>query len=343
MRSLILLFVLVSFSCEAQVRITYEGDTLKGNIKRMTEYYVRWGMDTVRAIYTWDSTTRSETAIFCEGLAAKVLGKWTAAYDASGHVIETALYCDSNKPCYRQTTGYDAKGRTIEQLTVGYAFLRHEFNDKISGVIEEWPCCPGVTYQAVKYEYNSLGHLAHVLEENCNVGNTDTTFKSTNYTYGNKGVLQEMTERNYKRDETYETREYKYDARGNKVEECIYKAQRSIVLGDWYNNGKPFTIKTFFRYNDSNELIESKAYFIEGAGPKPPGGDKVGAVKLYNYDNHVMTGCTTYTLIRQDNGVEITDDKRVDRTPIDGYKQERDKNGNVVKTLNVTLLIPGGR
>ena len=82
----------------AQVRITFhQYDTLKGRIKAMTEYRDD-GTGTLKSVYTCNLDDRTETAVFYSS-DNKLMGKWVAKFDDSGHLVNAGLYADSATLC----------------------------------------------------------------------------------------------------------------------------------------------------------------------------------------------------------------------------------------------------
>ena len=334
MKYFVALFMFVSIACDAQVRITHDGDTLKGKVKKITELSVVAGEDTIKTIYTCDITNRTEMAYFYSYMKT-LAGKWIVSYDIGGHIIEMTLYADSSRLCSRLTCKYDGQGRKIEQLSVDNVNDHCELMDRLSGQLSNWPCCQGIHQVFNRYEYDSSGHLARKKEWDYSDKVDDTMLTITDYIYNSKGSLLEAKESVSGRyeNEVSEIRIRRYDESGNKVEENRYDQSKSILLGDWYNNGTPITTKNIFKYDSSNRLIEAKEYFITGNGPKPSSGTKVGSIKRYTYDSFRSASYTSYTLIRLDNGLEVKDNAEETHGAID-RKKGYDSYGNIVTKMD---------
>src|ERR1043165_4399745 len=111
---IVLLIFCASLRSTGQVTVTYYGDTLKGKIRKLTEYRDMTGaLEGLRkSVYTCDIAKSSVTAEFDNA------SRWVVKYDNSDRIVETVLYCDSNTICQRNTCKYDADGRKIETRCV---------------------------------------------------------------------------------------------------------------------------------------------------------------------------------------------------------------------------------
>ena len=323
MKLLTILFLCVSMSAYAQVRTDLAGDTLKGNVKKMTEYvYEVYGTccnsapmkrDTMKRVYICDTADATETINLYNDLdmvTAKVLMK----FDNNGHLIEKGFYTDIDSLYMRHTYTYDAHGHNIEEREARYPFHASssvQYSDEFMEVKDSDGYC-------IKYKY-AQGYMVEMTSE---------SFWGTNITPN-------------------ETADYKYDSRGNKIEEDDLKIYQRDHYVTFYIDGKEYTTKTIYKYDDRNRLIESTEYF-EGkpnpnadlAAPKRHSGTIIGGKDLYTYNgqSNKADSVTLIWMYREDDGSITNGEPESKPIPKSKETKEYDKQGNVVKKMNGAVV-----
>jgi hypothetical protein len=266
--------------------------------------------------------------------------KWLVKYD-DRRIIETNLYYDPDIICKKSTYQYDARGRTTERLCVdNYCGWCQQFTDWVHGSISNWAIGESTSCTLDKYEYDSNGRLLKVKMEAFDmIYNSDTIVEITEYKYN--GISSEVAEMKKEHlriqreteDTTVEITDYKYDSIGNKVEEDVLKKGTDGMWKNWNSNGEEVTFKTFYKYDDRNNLVEDKMYFFftQDFSPSHPG-TKVGEQEEFTYDRlNKMTSANHYFLYRQDDGSEtkFASGRRLVMGEAEDQK-EYDKQGNVI-------------
>lgn len=229
------LFMCIALSSQCQVRITFYGDTLKGNIKKMTEHRFEW-MDTIKTVYTWDATKHLGTAIFNDGFA-----KWFVRYDKGGHILEESLYSYNDKLCRQSTYSYNIDGGGIESRELQYLCQQcNNLSDRLNNSASNWVAGIFVSTSLNKSEYDDTGRLIRKMKKSySSISGSDTTTEITSYKYSDsrkiatikketfstsgKDTMVETTDR--KMAEIFgtkmngKTEDYKkeYDAQGNVI------------------------------------------------------------------------------------------------------------------------------
>lgn len=337
MKYLIIVCMLLSIACSAQVRMNYSGDTLKGNVKKVTEHRYVW-RDTITLAYAYDEIRKVASECFYRGDVLK--GTWIAKYDNSGRVLETVLYSDSNKLCSKQSCKYDRQGMKTEVLHADCGYPRcYQLVDMLDGSMSNWPMGEMTYCNTIdQYEYNSLGLVAKMRKKVFE--GSDTVLENvTDYVYNSNGALIEMRDSAFERygNTTPKVKTYRYDSAGNKTEEELYSNANSTDLSNWYNGGKSMTHKILYKYDSHNNRVDQKEYYFGSNSPrtKPHSGTEVGGGTLYTFetlDNMVST--TDYRIYREDNGSETLVYEPSQKVAKREESEERDSYGNTIKRMD---------
>ncbi len=332
MKLLAALLLCASSGAYAQVRISFGGDTLKGNIKKMieTEYIYSWSTN-IKIVYTSDMSERSEMARFYDEKDI-LRGKWVAKFDDKGHVIKTSLYCNDT-PCQVFTHRYDLQGREIEGRSAQHLNTRcNSFSDWLGGVISNWVIGTYTSVKSYRNEYDKAGRLKATKEEHFSIGgDADTTIETTGYRYdGNNWIAVQVKRKTDIKsgsiDTGIEITSYKYDSHGNKVEED--------VTNNGYSSWRPGFSKSLFRYDARHNLVETKTYGISDSYAKPHSGTNIGTGSEYTYDSlGNRTSHNFHYLYREDDGSETQDVSILYTMNEDKPEElkEYDKQGNLIK------------
>jgi hypothetical protein len=336
MRVLALLLLSVSFNCGAQVKLLYhEGwlsgpdDTLKGNIKKLTEYSTSF-RDSAIKVYTCDTAAKTETALFYE--KQKLLGKWVVQFDAYGNIIETGLYCDStilSTGCYNK---YDAKGRKTESTKIQYNAHCHYLTNWLIDGIVDYAVSRYPIYSITLYTYDSMGRLKDDITRDYENGDRDTLFKVNRYSYDRNGQLVEKEEKTWGGNRPLEIRTTKYDCKGREIE------FNYVNKDGWFNSGQPIIKKKIWVYDSLQDRItERKLYDLSNYKPDSAYQNQifVGSSTTYQYDTQGNnTSNSTYNLYWGNNGSESRQ-HRVTLPVEKSYDQKAyDNHGNMIKRNN---------
>jgi len=316
------LFACISVCSYAQVRLSFYGDTLKGDIKKMTEYnYIYSWEKSVRFDYTCDVSRGMEVAVYCEA-DNKPCVKWLVRYDKD-RAVEKSLYNSEGQLCHTTTYKYDGLGRVVEQTYVDSSGGScNALGDYLDGAISNWAVGADQRSRSGRvnsYQYDAAGHI--VKEE-------------TRY-FGSEGTQADITE-------------YKYDSKGNKVEARLLRVGFDWVK-NWYSDGKEITSKDIFTYDTHNNLVEDKGYFVSSNdnSSAPHAGKIVGGGSEYIYDSlNNRKSVNFYRLYKQEDGSE---EKEVYRTQQESLmsnvengpeeKKEYDDRGNVIKKTRGGIVL----
>ena len=307
MKLLAILFLYIPMGVYAQVRITNDGDVLKGSIKRITEYETGRcciSGDTMKSIYTWDTANSLEIISFYDELE-KVRSSALAKFDNKEHLIEKDYYTDIDSLYRKSTDKYDVHDRKIEEYDVSYPFhasYQEAYSDENIEVKDSMGDC-------YKYKYDNTGNLVEKIKE---------SFSGSNRT------IDKITD-------------YKYDSNGNKIEEDNFEHFFRNYYVTFYIGGKEFTSKTIFKYDDHSRLTESDEYFQEKSDltPKQHSGILIGGKDLYTYDSQSnKTDSVTFMWIYQEADSSITTGSQTTSQMTENKEtEEYDIQGNVIKKL----------
>ena len=351
-------FICATIFSRAQVRLSYYnyyedtsyGGALKGNIKKMTEYYLAF--DVIRVVYTCDVNEGTETAMFYEA-DNSLLCMWVLKFDAKGRILDRALYCGLDTLCKKETYKFDAYGREIERHTVGQSNDRcHMLEETLHGYWVHWLSGPRVSITSCKREYDNMGRLQSMKTERFVDSDTPKSVNVITYKYDAGGdKIAEMKDESSTKidgvpDTTVDITVYKYDSKSNKVEEDLLLGNPSFRNANWYNNGEEITSKTIFRYDSHNNLIEKRKYYIDANDEhfKSIYGWRVGSGSEYTYDSlNNMTSESSYYLYRQVDGKETKDEfhtNKIEKIENNAEeKKEYDEHGNIIKVTGRTGTI----
>lgn len=332
-----ILLVLLSSTCTtAQVKQLYqagwlydEEDTLRGNIKKLTEYSTSL-RDSAIKIYTYDAAAKTVTGQFYS--SQKLLGKWIAQYDVYGNIVETLLYCEDTIPSTIRRVQYDAKGRKKEDATIEYhegcQYLTNWFIDGIVDyAVSTYPI-----YSTTLYSYDSAGRLSLDITRDYKVGDPGTLFTTNTYKYGTNTQLTEKEEKTWGgRHRPMQIRTTKYDSKGREAEFSFTSSATDDQLSGWFNGGKPIIKRTVNVYDSSGNIAEMKEY----ANDEHRSYEVPRTLTTYTYDNMGnMISYSVYNLYRDENGTESRQ-LRLTR-PVEKSKEQvaRDKHGNIVRRID---------
>jgi membrane peptidoglycan carboxypeptidase len=327
----------ISVSASAQIRIAYgDGtyDTLKGNIKQMTEYQ-HSGDSYVKAVYTFDRGKMTQVANFYDAdKNDKWMGKWVVQYDNGGRALNIDLYCTNAVPCQGTTSKYDALGRMVENSSVfnfkGDSCSCTRLIDWISGGISEWFVGVDSSITTYIYKYNSKGRILEKSSEELEIEGKVVlkTSERISFKYDDDGNEIEIIKKRISTspehiDTTTEIAEYEYDKRSNKIEENVLTRDR-----------KTQCVKTVFKYNIDNDLIESRTYYDPVRPTRPSNsGTCIGTGVEYTYDSlHHRKSHRYFQIYIQDDGEEtrdVSNFKAEEKNEED--QKEYDRHGNIVK------------
>ena len=349
---LTLFLICLTLCADAQVRIVSKGDTLKGNIKRVTEYRFNW-IDTIKSVHNYD-IEGSETVTFYSSKNV-FLGKERKKVDGNGRIKASGFYYKKDTLCDSFTYQYDAFGREIEQLSkYQHCGQCNCLRDILSGSIANWISGEFTSFTQFKSEYDHTGNLVKTNKQTFRTWSsaedpyTDTAIETTVYNYKRNGKVAGIKKENFeirqgRRDTTLEITEFRYNDSGNKVEEVMFKKGSDNWLRNWHYDGKEVTTRTLFKYDTRNNLIESDEYFFEEKNNNPHvktyPGVMVGAGTRYTYDSlNNMTSSIFYRLYRHDDGTETEEGASVSnvkkREKEKEGEKEYDDRGNIIKITN---------
>lgn len=336
MRVLIFLLLSICFNCEAQVKLLYhEGwlsgpeDTLKGNIKKLTEYSTSF-RDSAIKVYTCDTAAKTETALFYE--KQKLLGKWIVQYDAYGNIIETELYCDSTILSKGSYNKYDAKGRKIESTTIEYNTDCHYLTNWLIDGIIDYVVSKYPIYSITSYTHDGMGRLKDDITRDYENGDRDTLFKVNRYSYDRNGQLTEKEEKTWGDNRPLEIRTTKYDYKGRETE------FNYVNKDGWFQSGQPIIKKTILVYDSVyGRIVERKEYDLSNNNSDSAFQKEtfIGSSTTYQYDElGNLATYSTYNLYWGNNGSESRQ-HRVTLSVEKSYDQKAyDSHGNMIKRNN---------
>lgn len=320
----LLLIVMFAADAHAQVQIDASGDTLKGNVKRMTQYYISRNngavvglTDTIKSVYTYDESRRIELVKYSRKHDQETTRE-EIFFDSKGNILERRSYTDLDSLYRRCTYKYNSTGKQIESHEINYPFhasypfevgeVSIEFNDSLGSDI--------------LYIYDSMGRLAE---------KTQILIWDSRKTTDNIAA-------------------YRYDAKGNKTEEYnlnLRACDQEQKYFLFYINGKGYSTKTVFKYDSLNRLAERTEYSEE----KNPSalwreqhtGTFIGRRTVYNYSgqNEVANGNTVVSLYREADG-SITKDTPMQFPNWDAKADETveyDNHGNVIRKTRWNQLV----
>ncbi len=235
----------------------------------------------------------------------------TLRFDDKGLLIERDAYAARRDlPFSVSTYIYNLRGRKIMERNVTYPKIN-----------------PGI------YHDISIGTLP------------DSTLQWSVYYYDDEDSLVEwtMVELNDSVPETDLIRAYKYDNKGRKIEEDdinCYSAKDYVAFNV---DGREFTERETFKYDDHNRLVESDGYFENKDTSHPyyltrHTGTMVGVKEMYVYSGLSETEDSTISLrVYRENDGSITTDGATGAAymgrhlPENNVTVEYDGHGNVIR------------
>lgn len=218
-RSWVLFVMLLScFTHRCYGQITLGGDTLRGNVKKVTS-----------TIYLPDYIVKTVlTRDTAKGLVVNSLydeknmpmGQERENYDAYGRIVETGFYTNNNEACYNISNKYDARGRKTEEQTVSASCSEvcNNLTDWFRGTLSNWfTGPPSSNIYLCEYSYDNSGRVSEMQSKSFKVylkpGDPET-IKMIEY-YRSVGMDD--------RDTTISIVNYKYDPHGKVSETAIKK------------------------------------------------------------------------------------------------------------------------
>ncbi|MBS1771437.1 MAG: hypothetical protein JST82_01165 [Bacteroidetes bacterium] len=324
----------------------YSGDTLKGNIKKITEHSLHVRLKLKSIFYPNKIKNSTETLLYNED-ADTLMGKWLVQYDSNNRISEQRLYCQHDTLCNSDAYQYDAAGRVIEWSSYQYVNEMHGgyLYMMLTGIITNPLTGMFHVYSKAKYEYDNEDRVITERNESYNdmdeYGDTLISITTNKYAKGiNKTEIRTVTIhiRGYA-DTTVAITRYQYDKKSNVTEECTYK-------GTLYHQDD--STKTIYKYDSHNNLVERKSYF-ETVNYCAHGGRQIGAMDIYAYDSlNNMISDDYCSLCRLDNGKEVNEceyhkqikvrkaeHKLIDEKPLYEY----DKQGNIIKITHIGYVM----
>ena len=320
MKPLTALLLCISTCTNAQVRIAMNGDTLTGNIKKMTEsvynvYRPTYNSilrktDTMKCAYTCDTAIGVENV----GIVSfynnhSVTSSVVMRFDNNGHIIEKDFYTDIDSLYMKETYRYDQNSREIEACQVTYPFHASSTAeyDEVVQVKDSMGFC-------TEYKYDGIGNMIEM-------------------TIGSVGSQEKMID---------ERTVNKYDSKGNKTEEDNFKRYQRDNYVTFQSDGNEFTSKTIFKYDGRNRLIERTEYALKKPAPDaylPPRerySTLIGNKEVYTYDGQskLETSITYLRIYREKDGTITTEKQSTGEVPKYEKNEALDKHGNVIKRMN---------
>ena len=335
----------VADTVNAQILITGSGDTLKGNIKRLTERFYNSDY-TVKTIYTWDTVMKTIVGrIYDEHDIQK--GKRVFKYNDAGRILERYFYCNDNELCEKDISKYDVHGYELERRICQYYSSSQQYpgncnklKEWIYNMIGEWESNIDSAISTHTYKYDNRGNQTEHKYQDISVGEGYThcslIITNTSYYPNNKiATTKKITTYSCDGDADTVTEQivYKYDTKGNLI------AENSTTIKQ-YRTLKS-SIATTYKYNADNKLIEEVVYCSPAyiTTPDHPG-TRVGWVYKYSYNKEKnMESRSEYEIYRQSDGSEQRYLSR--KYPAEKEQKEEieyDKQGNVIKKTRNGLV-----
>jgi len=342
----------------AQISIFSGDDTLKGNIKKLTEYvYVSDYL--ITNVYIWDTIEKSVTGSIYYNKDS-LIGKRTARYNDERQIIEKRLYCMNDELCEKLIHTYDDKGRKTMSTCSYYSNSSKEdvgryntFSDVLMGGVSHWAMAIDSTVVQLTYKYDSKGNLTEGKKIEITNGkrysDTSIYITYTSYHADNNKIMSERKITTHSSNKYADTAvsfvAYEYDITGNKIKEnaySLYPQNKYILRGDSIISVTKIKViidstKVTYKYNSDHELIEDIVYHAprDINYSKYPGRD-VGRVNTYTYNKLTSTTTTTeYDIYREDDGTEKRYfDREREVVTDDGTRVEYDGVGNVTKKMS---------
>lgn len=326
----------------AQVRKTYNGDTLIGNVKKVIEYDNR-GELIVKRVYRGHPLLHTQIANFYQGDSHLLKATWLLKYDNTNQILENSLYAGADSLCEAKYYQYDDSGKLIERRIV------NDYCDNcvrltswlINGM---YSYNQGIHTITTQYKYDIRGKLETEKKEQIIAieHSRDTNVTITVYKYDGKGneiairkeswysdssvdlTLKKYTSDNRvseKRelrfdlnkkdtDTTIHMVTYMYDNNGNIIEEREYSNQS--VFQDSGQNKMILLTRYTYKYDQLDNLIDSRVYYenkirhyvmINYSGGK--GATCIGSGTLHSYDKlNNEKFYSNYKLYKEDDGTE---------------------------------------
>ena len=198
----------------------------------------------------------------------EIFNKTVSKYDNSGNIIEVSEYDKEGILISKKNYKYNSKGSKIEEVST-YDTTHNPLEPRKN----DGPCCE----TRYIYNYNSNGKVIEKKE----VFENQNTFLSQSYKYDDKGnKIEEVSYRTYPLPEKIT---YKYDSIGNIIEEVRYDKNGIIYrkLGFEYNkNGKKVEENYFDREYMRRLKIDRKSINIYDPNLKY----MLTATSTFNYD-----------------------------------------------------------
>jgi len=274
---LIILLTLLSISAFTyslgQVKTTGFGDTIKGNVKLMTEYNYTTGQ-LIIIEYTWDTIANTSTAIYYDEKKS-LRGKSIVTFDSKNRLTSRNLYCHDGKLCTQLNLQYNKQDKLSDYHYVHYSQRNDsaymgECNglyDWLHGQITYWMIFDS-SVDIRRYEYDLRGRVAKT--EDINILDGDSTIKLTEDKYdstGNKTESKTLTNRAEAVDTMVEIVHYRYYDSGAKyVEETIVSYSLGHERPDTTVDGTRYIHYTEEELYNSDRLSEyaNKEYDQQG-------------------------------------------------------------------------------
>lgn len=325
----------IAANSHAQILITGSGDTLKGNIKRLTEHFYNSDY-TVKTIYTWDTVIKTVVGrIYDEHDIQK--GKRVFKYNNAGRIFERYFYCNEDEFCEKEISKYDANGLMLERRVYNYYNRTQQYpgncnslRDWLWGGITERFTNVDSSIDIYTYQYDRRGNLIEEKHEDITIGegyNSSSVYLIYDTYYPDNKIAIHKRIIIYSNDDTtIEQTEYKYDAKGNKIGESSSTISRYRTLESCTN--------ATYKYSADNKLIEVIVHFSPAynTSSKHPG-TRVGWVYKYAYNKqNNLESRSEYDIYRQFDGSEQQYLSR--KYPAEKEQKEEteyDKQGNVIK------------
>ena len=249
---------------------------LKGKVKSVKQqFYDAHDSSGIMVLYTKNRTGELFNGKYCE--------YYLQQYDEKGNIIVNIDYLQTDSIGRKTTYKYDANGNLIELISAeNYTYDTNKtilIYDKNNNCIEEnhyyskdWLDTQIVTlYNKYRFKYDEKGN--EIEEKKFNYYDSASDSSVYYYKYDEKGRITEMNT-------PYpigSTTKYKYDKKGNRIEECIIDPMYSFTcavtqwkydsLGNateaiWYNyEGKIYyDLKYEYEYDKHGNCIKKTQY-----------------------------------------------------------------------------------
>lgn len=257
------------------------------------------------------------------------------------------------------TIGYNYTDTTVAILT-----YRHYDNGEVaSKTKEEIKIRDGTadtSMEIINYKYDIKAYDTTTITETINLWPDyyDTSVEINNRTHRAKdNKLIKKLRLSFRKesswpDTTEELTEYKYDERGNKIEDWWYTDHHTSHEQNWQYEGRDVTRRTTYKYDEQNNLIDKRTYlresdfYAELHGKNRPGmliakGNRIA----YDQHNHPKAyteyrlyidsiGVVTEHIIRQSEAQQTEEEeKQVDEQEAVKDGKTYDEQGNITREI----------